>query len=401
MRKEPLLKTIQSVLGRKLFWSLITIWIISATFLGLLLIKHKTTSTKKPLKKVRQELPYERPELLGIENKIQKIDYIIYHCLLDSGLYSENIKYKVERRKSRKGTSWEYCEMEVPIKKHNIDKFYSLLKERLNRKFPTISITSSINSSNLRVIKIAIDRLTTHRLILKEKFTPSTVEVAIPRPQIAIVIDDFGSVYKQAKDFLKIKVPITFSILPFRRHSREIAKLVHEKGFEVMLHLPMEPYGYPSIKPGEGALLLSMTDDQIRRVTNRCLDDLDCCISGVNNHMGSAFTENKSKMRIVLQEIKKRHLFFLDSLTSPHSTAYKTATSLHIPAGRRDIFLDVKQTREFVSGQLKKLISIARRKGKAIAIGHPYTVTLEVLKDRLPEINKTQARIVPVSELIK
>ncbi len=393
------LEMIRSIAGRRLFWSLVVLWITCVAFLGLL-VKHR--KTPRPVtQKTEQTLPYERPKLLGIENEIQEIDALIYHCLLDSGLYSENIKYRVERKKTRGGLSYELCEMIIPIDHHNTAHFFQLLKKRATHEFSNISIRHTQHSGRIPVITISVNNLKTHRLIFRQSAPFFAEKVSGKRPKIAIVIDDFGPVYRQAKEFLKIKVPITFSVLPFRRHSREIAKLVHDRGYEVMLHLPMEPYGYPAINPGDGALLLKMSDDEIVATTNKCLSSLNPFISGVNNHMGSAFTENQNKMQTVLIEIKKKNLFFLDSLTSPHSKAYQTACSLHIPALRRDIFLDVKQTKEFINGQLKKLISIARKRGSAIAIGHPYNITLKVLRKRLPEINRKQVQIVPVSELIK
>ncbi len=398
-KKASLFSKIQFAVGRKLLWGAIFLWIVSAAFLGLLLLKHKPRPRHLSAKH-KTRLPYERPEPLGIENKIQNIDFIIYHSLLDSGMYSENIKYRVEQKNNKRGVSWEYCEMQIPSKK-NVRKFYTLLTKRLKKKLPGISISFEKSSSKRETITIRLQKLVTHRLVFTERKIRPAERIRGPRPRIAIVIDDFGAVYRQAKEFSKIKVPITFSVLPFRRHSKEIARMAHEKGFEVMLHLPMEPYGYPSINPGEGALLLAMSGRQIREMTDRCLDDLDSYVSGVNNHMGSAFTENAEKMKVALMEIKRRNLFFLDSLTSPRSVAYKIALSLNLSTCRRDIFLDVKQTREFVNGQLRKLVSIAKKRGKAIAIGHPYTVTLKVLKEKLPYINRTEAKIVPVSELIK
>ncbi len=398
-KTNSLITRIERIAGRKILWASIVTWIICATFLGLLLLKHKP-HPKQHHERIKSKLLYERPEPLGIESKIQKIDLIIYHSLLDSGLYSENIKYRVEKRKNKSGTFWEYCEMIIPTK-GKIKNFNQQLKKRLQKKLPNAKIQIKKGVSGASIITISIGKITTHCLIFKEKPQKIVSKEIGPKPKIAIIIDDFGPVYKQAKDFLKIKAPITFSILPFRKHSLEIAKLVHDRGFEVMLHLPMEPHGYPAVNPGEGALLLRMSDAQIRTITNKCLDDLDSYISGVNNHMGSAFTENKDKMKVVLEEIKKRHLFFLDSLTSPRSVAFKTARSLHLHTISRDIFLDVRQSKEFVNGQLKKLVAIAKRRGKAVAIGHPYTVTLVVLKDKLAKINATEARIVPVSELIK
>ena len=405
VKSNSLLPEILRTGRRNLVWGGLVLWVVLLLFLGFII--QVTERNKAPLREPGPtgKASYERKELLGLENKIQNVDSIIYHFLLNNGIYSENILYKVEKRRDHNGTSWDYCEMKIPVPRTvNLKSFGPAFRKHLEGAGQDVSIIQEKTDSVRLVFGVTIEGCLTHHLI----FVPQNGKLfdnykklsAHKRPKIAIVIDDFGAVYQQAEKFLKIPVPITFSILPFRPHSAKIAKLVHQHNHEIILHLPMEPYGYPTVNPGSNALLLSMTDKQVLLELRKDLDCFDSFIVGTNNHMGSAFTENAEKMKIVLKEIKKRNLFFLDSLTSPHSVAYRTAKSLNMACARRNIFLDAKQKKVFIEGQLNKLVSIARKNGKAIAIGHPYEVTFKILKRRLPKINKNTVDIVPLSEII-
>ena len=146
--------------------------------------------------------------------------------------------------------------------------------------------------------------------------SPPTAAPTAPVPpvkpslaRIAIVIDDFGQNIEIAKKFLLLPFPVAFSILPYQQHSREIAELAHSHGKEVLLHCPMEPIGYPKVDPGRGALLLSMSDDTIRRNIRTILDNSPY-ITGVNNHMGSRMTENATAMKTVLGGDRPPRTFF-------------------------------------------------------------------------------------------
>jgi polysaccharide deacetylase 2 family uncharacterized protein YibQ len=122
---------------------------------------------------------------------------------------------------------------------------------------------------------------------------------------------------------------------------------------------------------------------------------------GVNNHEGSALTENKEAMKFLMAELKARNLFFLDSLTNPKSVAYATAIEFGMKAARRDVFLDNEgDNPAYIRDQLATLVDIARKHGKAIGIGHPHPVTLSELRKWLADTGAQGIEIVPVSRLM-
>ncbi len=229
--------------------------------------------------------------------------------------------------------------------------------------------------------------------------TPAAVRKK-PRqlPQVAIIIDDLGYDRKIAKKFSQLQAPITFSILPYGPHRKKIARLAHDKGLDVMLHLPMEPLEYPTVNPGPGTLLTSMAPDQLIRQLEKNLDAVPD-IKGVNNHMGSKMTAESSQMYQVFTILKKRGLFFIDSRTTAQTLCKPSARLFQIPFAQRDIFLDHRQDPAFIRRQLKELVRIAQQHGQAIGIGHPHTVTYDILREMLPELQK-KVQLVPASQLV-
>jgi polysaccharide deacetylase 2 family uncharacterized protein YibQ len=142
-----------------------------------------------------------------------------------------------------------------------------------------------------------------------------------------------------------------------------------------------------------------MPKGELVRTLRKNLDSISN-IDGVNNHMGSRFCENEQKMRVVMNELKKRDLFFLDSRTSSRTKAYRVALQLNLPAAKRDVFLDNIQTSHAIRGQMRRLIQLARLKGQAIGIAHPNETTLKVLKEVIPELPGQGVKLVPVSHLV-
>ncbi|HYA02913.1 MAG TPA: divergent polysaccharide deacetylase family protein, partial [Syntrophobacteria bacterium] len=124
-------------------------------------------------------------------------------------------------------------------------------------------------------------------------------------------------------------------------------------------------------------------------------------VVGVNNHMGSRFSEDEDKMRVVLGEIKQRGLFFVDSRTSAVSRGYSLAVQMGIPTAERDVFLDNIQSPQAIGSELRRLAQLARLKGKAIGIAHPHEVTLEVLRQALPQLRQEGIELVPVSQVLQ
>jgi polysaccharide deacetylase 2 family uncharacterized protein YibQ len=207
---------------------------------------------------------------------------------------------------------------------------------------------------------------------------------------VAIIIDDIGYDRQLASGFLALNVPLTFSILPMGPFNHSIIDKALANDVEIMLHQPMEPGGYPSVNPGPGALLTSMTPDELIAQLNANLDRLPQ-VKGVNNHMGSKLTASSEQMRQVFTVLKKRHLFFVDSRTTADTLCRPSAELLKLPFAERDVFIDHLQTRDFIRKQLKLLVKRAKNQGYAIGIAHPHPVTLAVFREMMPEIKAAVA----------
>ncbi|MEW5949755.1 MAG: divergent polysaccharide deacetylase family protein [Thermodesulfobacteriota bacterium] len=218
-------------------------------------------------------------------------------------------------------------------------------------------------------------------------------------PQVAIVIDDLGYNPRIDAAFIKLDAPISFSFLPFGPHTKETARLAHNCGKDVLLHLPMEAASSPESKVGPGALFLNMDGGAIAAQIQADMEAVPY-VKGINNHMGSKFTADAGKMEIVLREIQKKGLFYLDSRTTPLTRGLSVARSMGVRSAERDVFLDNEQELNAVRAQIARLISEARTQGSAIGIGHPHPVTYQVLREDLPALKK-QVKIVPVSELVE
>ena len=217
-------------------------------------------------------------------------------------------------------------------------------------------------------------------------------------PLVAIIIDDLGYDKKIAIKLSKLNARLTFSILPHSPFQKSIARLSRDKGFGIMLHLPMEPLEYPDVDPGPGTLLTSMTPDQLTRQLEKDLDAVPY-IRGVNNHMGSKMTAESSQMYQIFSILKKRGLYFVDSRTTVETLCKPSARLFQIPFAQRDVFLDHLVEVEFIRKQLKELVRIAQRNGYAVGIGHPHSLTYQVLHEMLPDLQK-KIRLVPASEIV-
>jgi polysaccharide deacetylase 2 family uncharacterized protein YibQ len=217
---------------------------------------------------------------------------------------------------------------------------------------------------------------------------------------VAIIVDDMGSSMQEVNSLMAIKLPLTFSVIPGLAKSREVAEAAHAKGFQVMLHMPMEPQGYPRQRMEQNGLLLSLSDAEVETRLNGFLQSVPHAI-GANNHMGSRFTENREKMGKVLSFLKGKGLFFIDSRTSPHSVGYSLAREMGLETGARNVFLDNVQDIDAIRGQLDELARLARKREGAIGICHPHKPTILALIATMPELRRKGIKFVYVSELVK
>ena len=232
-----------------------------------------------------------------------------------------------------------------------------------------------------------------------EKAHPARSPVA-GRPRIAIVVDDLGNELAPAARIAGWKEPVAGAVLPDLRWSAASAEALARGGHEVLLHLPMEPEGYPRVRPGPGLVLRSQSDAEIERLLEEDLATVPGAV-GVNNHMGSAATADARVMRAVTRVLARRGLFFLDSRTTDATVAERTAEEASVRAASRRVFLDDVAREDPIRAQLEELVRRAHQDGAAIAIGHPYPVTLFVLEKELPEMSRRGVEIVKVSELVR
>ncbi len=196
--------------------------------------------------------------------------------------------------------------------------------------------------------------------------------------KVSIIIDDMGRSIDIARKFLELPYPLAFAVLPYEPHAKEVAKMIKDKGRVLLLHMPMEPKGYPAVNPGPGALLLEQDKNQQKKLFLEALSRVPGAV-GVNNHMGSKFTENREAMTNFLTWVKEQGLFFVDSMTTPNSVGCDVAKSLGVPCVKRDVFLDHLVKQKFILHQLKRLEVMAHNRCFTLAIGHPHELTYQAL----------------------
>lgn len=218
------------------------------------------------------------------------------------------------------------------------------------------------------------------------------------RKMMALVIDDLGG-KPDISEFLALGIPVNFAIMPGERSSKVIVKELTDKKIPFLLHLPMEPEKYPKIDPGKLALLIKMNAAQIASMLKKDLGSIKGA-SGINNHMGSAFTANEEKMRILLPLIKKEGLFFLDSATTPNSKAKIVADEIGLKNLRNDIFIDLKDEPDFMNKQFETILQKIEKNGQCIAIGHYQRKhMLPVIRENVKKFREKGIEFVYLKEL--
>ena len=234
---------------------------------------------------------------------------------------------------------------------------------------------------------------------------PAWLRFAVPsqpvagRPMIVVVIDDLGLDKRRTHRTLDLPAPLTLSFMTYAEDLPAVTASAHQRGHELLVHMPMQAMS-AHFSAGPNALEVGLPPDEIRRRMEWGLDRFTGYV-GVNNHMGSRFTADGAGMQVVMQEIKKRGLLFLDSVTTDVSAAPDAAHKAGIPFAQRQVFLDNEQSQEAIRDQLAKTEAIARKHGQAIAIGHPHDATLAALAAWLPGLQAKGFDLVPLTTLVK
>lgn len=234
------------------------------------------------------------------------------------------------------------------------------------------------------------------------------VEVAPGAPMMALVIDDMGGqdgfqMEGSRRAVNELPNGVTFSFFPWSPHGVELAHEAHGKGHEIMIHMPMEalPHGNLILDPGPDTLRVGMPPEEIEKLLSRNIDNLSDIAVGMNNHMGSRFTEWTPGLRAVMTVLQAHGMLFLDSKTAAPTATKEASAGLTLPVVSRDVFLDHVPTPEAIRSELTKAMLLARKRGSVIVIAHPLPTTLNVLQEELPQVVSSGIVLVPLTMLAK
>lgn len=330
--------------------------------------------------------------LIETENRANdclKIEQNLNSVLVTSGISEKNItSWREEKKKNR--VEWLKISKKIHIKKSlwRLFNAKNLLKD-MDSAHAYVVTSRDITAGKTRNVEILRDG---------NVYCLITLQWRESKASLCIVIDDCGGSKKKLTRFTQLNLPLTYAVLPYQRHSRAIAESLSRSGYDTLLHMPMEPRKADMKALGKGALTVKMSKREIQKKMNAALSRVPGVI-GVNNHMGSLFTENSEKMKAVMAFLKKEKLFFLDSATSPKSVCRKTAAASGVKCLRNNIFLDNTDSAAEIKKRLRQAGARARKKGSAIAIGH---VTRKHTAEAIAEIARElkDVELVPLSKLM-
>ena len=352
----------------------------------------------------------------AFNSKIEGIDKTLYEIFFKLGVTKKDIIRENTHEGNKDGLRWVVKKQTIKLNKPYTKNELSEAFKPLNSEDGTgVNINTKAGSV---LFEIDIDGYSTHLIdfkykkaaktpvkeVLKTKKNEKVNNSALlkgKKPKISIIVDDIGIDKASIDQLIDISNSFTFAILPNRLFTSYAAAKANNNNIDILLHQPMEPKtlsGYTADDAGEGVLLTGQTKENIIEILDNNLLSLPNVV-GVNNHMGSKFTENEELMMLILNHIKRKDLLFVDSITSPNSKGFVIAEEIGVKSAKRDIFLDDKKRgKNYVKKQLRKLVNKAQKNGYAVGICHTYPQTIEALREEIPIISK-EVNITPINKL--
>lgn len=371
---------------------------------GALLILASAYLSREELKQYLFPLPPPPPRQTALD-KIQAADELVSRLISSLSLSEYYISLKQFPRKDSE-LEWaeRFITVSLPpeISLHQIE--HVLASAYAFREPEDLRADTSYENDNCLHITIHIGKRITHQLFFQPAPPPLLPEEQKPPEspyRVALVIDDLGESYQRFKELEALEVPITYALLPFQTHSVKIANEIHAKNCgELILHLPLEPWNSSNHSINHGTLFTSMNREELLEQLERNIKAVPH-LAGVSNHMGSKFTEDSQKMTLLLEVLREKNLYFLDSRTSKKTVGYALAKKMLLKTARRDLFLDSTHDQQFAEKQLQKILPLVQRRGgRLIVIGHPHHYTISALKEYLPLLKEQGITFVPLSELV-
>lgn len=213
------------------------------------------------------------------------------------------------------------------------------------------------------------------------------------------MIDDLGLDRPRTERVIGLPAAVTLSFMAYSGDLPQLTAAARRHGHEMIVHVPMEPVS-PKMDMGPNGLATNQPREEVLRRLDWDLGRFDGYV-GINNHMGSRFTGDAEAMGWVMQELKSRGLMFLDSRTIGTSIGAKAAAAAGVPFAERDVFLDDDQSAAAVQQRLRDVEAIARKRGSAIAIGHPHDATIDALINWIATLPQKNIVLVPLTDIVK
>ncbi len=285
----------------------------------------------------------------------------------------------------------------LPIDRDKMDLTYAnmIVKSELENR--GAKLTSGKAADNKQILTFKQGRKDVEVNLYYDK---APVKAKTNPKYIAIVVDDFGSVQGDLlQGFLSLPAEVTFAIFPGMAHSVQTMEQARGQSRETLIHVPMEPIGYPRVNPGENPILVQMGQNEVEKLLNRHFSELPYCL-GINNHMGSLATTDAAVMGHVMKILRDKNKVFLDSRTSNVSIAYQTAQKHHIPAYRNDIFLDAPDiSQATMEKKLEQIKNLSASRNYIIAITHCHShEKLQYLRTFISRLQAEGFTLIPLSQ---
>ncbi|MFK7839639.1 MAG: divergent polysaccharide deacetylase family protein [Bdellovibrionales bacterium] len=294
----------------------------------------------------------------------------------------------------------DYVEIVVPSAENPYEK-RAIKSSRVRQPYvyPLFSDTFPYDSRALDELKIHIPNIDGSLRSTPKKFNYALKNNSDKTARIAIIIDDVGMNRKQSKAAVAIEnAPLTLAFLPYAPNLNRLTEPAIAAGHELIIHMPMEPLN-SDVPLGSIALKDNMNADDARAMLGQAFESFDGYV-GLNNHMGSKATQNHALMKVVMETLEDKNLFYVDSKTISSSIAADAARKQGLRFAERDVFIDHEDSLDYARNALKRAEKVALSKGHAIAIGHPKSNTLQALREWIPTLEARGFEIVPVSELL-
>ncbi|MDP3789977.1 MAG: divergent polysaccharide deacetylase family protein [Candidatus Omnitrophota bacterium] len=334
--------------------------------------------------------------------KTQQLDSIVVQVIKDCGVRGENFLYgRQERGKSGGHTFLKITRRYETGPGFSFDKFQSAIGDALQKtNFRPVRFTASKDSKKEEYAAFFSfkDRIVYEISFLKKKRRP-IAKAKGKGARIAIVLDDFGYNMNNLDTLYGINTPLTIAVLPNLAYSTRIAEEAGTKKLEVILHLPLEPKSDKE-HTESGTITTDMAPKEVRTILANALASVSGA-KGVSNHMGSKATEDRDLMKVIFDDLNKRHLYFLDSLTADDSVCAEVAAKSKIRIATRSIFLDNELDDGYIEKQIRRTAELASKTGFAVGIGHDRPATVRVLAKVIPELKNDGFQFVYLSEIVK